>query len=73
MVPVSLLAAQQACLRIMRGLHCSACSSMRLYALSVMLCREIAEVAGIDEKDILYLSPSNEALAHLPYMIALDR
>ncbi len=35
--------------------------------------REIAEVAGIDEKDILYISPSNEALAHLPYMIALDR
>ncbi len=30
-------------------------------------------MAGIDEKDILYISPSNEALAHLPYMIALDR
>jgi len=33
----------------------------------------MAEVAGIEEKDILYFSPSNEALAHLPYMIALDR
>ena len=30
-------------------------------------------MAGISEKDVLYISPSNEALAHLPYMIALDR
>ena len=40
---------------------------------SASCCREIAEVAGISEKDVLYISPSNEALAHLPYMIALDR
>ena len=39
----------------------------------MLWCREIAEVAGIDERDILYISPSNEALAHLPYMIALDK
>ena len=39
----------------------------------VLRCREIAEVAGIDERDILYISPSNEALAHLPYMVALDK
>lgn len=30
-------------------------------------------MAGIEEKDVLYFSPSNEALAHLPYMIALDK
>ena len=30
-------------------------------------------MAGISEKEVLYISPSNEALAHLPYMIALDR
>lgn len=41
--------------------------------LLMLRCREIAEVAGIDERDILYISPSNEALAHLPYMIALDK
>lgn len=37
------------------------------------MCRTIAEVAGVDEKDILYFSPSNQALAHLPYCIALDK
>jgi hypothetical protein len=40
---------------------------------SLLRYREIAEVAGIDERDVLYISPSNEALAHLPYMIALDK
>ena len=30
-------------------------------------------MAGIHESDVLYFSPSNEVLAHLPYMIALDR
>lgn len=39
----------------------------------MLLCRTIAEVAGVDEKDILYFSPSNQALAHLPYCIALDK
>ena len=36
-------------------------------------CRTIAEVAGIKPEEILYFSPSNHALAHLPYMIALDK
>ncbi len=35
--------------------------------------RTIAEVAGVDEKDILYFSPSNQVLAHLPYCIGLDK
>lgn len=35
--------------------------------------RTIAEVAGIKPEEILYFSPSNRALAHLPYMIALDK
>lgn len=51
------------------------CGSMACSILTggVHECRTIAEVAGVDERDVLYFSPSNEALAHLPYMIALDK
>ena len=34
---------------------------------------EIAELADIPENDILYFSHSNEAMAHLPYMVCLAR
>ena len=47
------------------------CSSDPLTEASIR--QEVAKVAGIAEKDILYMSPSNQVLAHLPYMIALDR
>jgi hypothetical protein len=33
----------------------------------------IAEIGHCDPGDVLYLSPSNEVLAHLPYMVALHR
>lgn len=33
----------------------------------------VVELAGIEEEDLLYFSHSNTALAHLPYMVALDR
>ena len=33
----------------------------------------VVEIAGIEKEDLLYFSHSNQALSHLPYMIALDR
>jgi hypothetical protein len=32
----------------------------------------IKEQAGMDDSQLVYVSFSNEALAHLPYMVALD-
>jgi len=33
----------------------------------------IAEIGHCEPGDVLYMSPSNEVLAHLPYMVALHR
>ncbi|BDA43045.1 probable Sn1-specific diacylglycerol lipase alpha [Coccomyxa sp. Obi] len=52
---------------------CPCCSATQTVESSDEVRRTIAEVAGVDEKDILYFSPSNQALAHLPYCIALDK
>ena len=32
----------------------------------------IKEQAGMDDSELVYVSFSNQALAHLPYMVALD-
>lgn len=32
----------------------------------------IKEEAGMDDSQLVYVSFSNQALAHLPYMVALD-
>ena len=35
--------------------------------------KSIAEIGHLDPGDVIYMSPSNEVLAHLPYMVALHR
>ena len=35
--------------------------------------KSIAEIGHLEPGDVLYMSPSNEVLAHLPYMVALHR
>ena len=52
-----------------RGRGSCGCGSDPLTEASIR--QEVAKVAGIAENDILYMSPSNQVLAHLPYMIAL--
>lgn len=32
----------------------------------------VKEQAGMDDSELVYVSFSNQALAHLPYMVALD-
>lgn len=35
--------------------------------------KSIADIGHLEPGDVLYMSPSNEVLAHLPYMVALHR
>ena len=51
---------------------CAACRESKGGLYEQLNYEAIKEQAGMDDSQLVYVSFSNQALAHLPYMVALD-
>jgi len=52
---------------------CGGCAARNKTPSEAAVRASIAEIAHCEPGDVMYMSPSNEVLAHLPYMVALHR